>query len=72
VREEGAFPSDLIVGENFEVSDSQPDGCYVLGANGVDFLGQDVTISTSFLYQLRRQSHDIRSRPRESHFRSIN
>lgn len=53
VLEVGQTPSSLIVGENFELPPSVPDGRYILQAEGVDFIGQDVTISTSWLYQVK-------------------
>jgi len=49
---EGQKISELIIGENFQFGKHIPDGRYIFQANGVDFAGQDVTISTSYLYYL--------------------
>jgi len=51
LREEQHIP-DVIIGENFHFRKEILDGIYVLDANGVDFEGQDVTISTSCLFKL--------------------
>jgi len=45
-------PSTLIAGENFHFDDGYSDGKYLLECSGVDWLNQDVTISTSAFYKV--------------------
>jgi len=57
--EEQKIP-DVIVGENFHFRKEIVDGIYVLFANGVDFNGQDVTISASCLYKIKEINNKSR------------
>lgn len=44
----------LFLGENFHFDGSLSDGLYLIEAGGINLAGQDVTISSSFLYPLHK------------------